>query len=40
MESLTVFWYVLIAVLFAPVVWVAWFALDEVVRPARPRGAR
>ncbi len=40
MESLTVFWYVVIAVLFAPVVWVAWFALDEVVRPGRPRGAR
>ena len=40
MESLTVFWYVVIAVLIAPALWVAWFALDELVRPVRPRGAR
>jgi hypothetical protein len=40
MELLTVFWYVVIAVLLLPAVWLVWFGLDELVRPARPRTAR
>jgi hypothetical protein len=40
MESVTVFVYVLIAVLIAPVAWLVWFGLDELIRPARPRVAR
>jgi len=37
MESVTVFVYVVIAVLIAPVAWFAWFGFDELLRPARPR---
>jgi hypothetical protein len=40
MATVTVFEYILIATLLAPVIWVVWFGLDELVRPARPRGAR
>lgn len=40
MESMTVFWYVVLAVLLLPAGWLVWFGLDELVRPARPRAAR
>ena len=40
MESVTVFIYVLIAASIAPVAWLVWFGLDELIRPARPRVAR
>jgi hypothetical protein len=40
MATVTVFEYILIVALLAPVIWFVWFGLDEVVRPARPRGAR
>lgn len=40
MESVTVFVYVLIGVLIAPVAWFVWFGLDELLRPSRPRFAR
>ena len=40
MESVTVFIYVLIAASIAPVAWLVWFVLDELIRPARPRVAR
>jgi hypothetical protein len=39
-ETVTVLVYVLIAILFAPVIWVLWFGLDELMRPARPKAAR
>jgi hypothetical protein len=40
MESVTVFVYILIAVLIAPALWFVWFGLDELFRPTRPRLAR
>ena len=39
MESVTVLVYVLIALLAAPVAWLVWFGLDELLRPAQARGA-
>jgi hypothetical protein len=40
MELLTAFWYVVIALLVLPAVWLTWFGLDELIRPARPRAVR
>ena len=39
MATLTVFVYILIAVLLAPAVWFLSFAFDDFVRPTRPRHA-
>ena len=39
MESVTVFVYIVIAVLIAPVAWFVWFGLDELLRPVRRRPA-
>ena len=40
MHTVTVFVYILIAILFAPLVWLVWFALDELFSPTRARLAR
>jgi hypothetical protein len=40
METVTVFVYVVVGVLFAPMIWLLWFGLDELIRPVRPRSAR
>ena len=39
METVTVFVYILVAVLLAPAIWFAWFGLDELLNPARSRRA-
>jgi hypothetical protein len=39
MESVTVFVYVVLALVAAPVAWFVWFVLDEIFRPAQTRSA-
>jgi hypothetical protein len=40
MATVTIFEYGVIALLLAPLAWLLWFGLDELVRPARPRAHR
>ena len=39
METVTVFVYILVAVLLAPAIWFVWFGLDELLDRAGSRHA-
>ena len=39
METVTVFVYIVVAMLLAPAIWFVWFGLDELFNPPGPRHA-